>query len=383
MPGRGVAQRRLVRADGKGQQDEDEDGEGDDLPQGDPRAAPQCGGPCRPPARRHATWVAPGARRLGRAAVGTAVSVTRRPPGSSPVTRPPPMDTTRSARGTESSGSWDDSSTRRPVRHGVADQLSEQGARRGIEPGVRLVEQPERGTAGQQRGERDPATLAGRQPAGRRGAQATGQAEALERLVGALHGQAEGAYGELDVLRRAELVVERGGMPQEPDVAAHRGVIRGEVDPEDGGFPRRDRQQPGAGTQQAGLAGAVGADDDDDLTLVEREIDPGKGREAAGECDRGTKVDDRGHGLPHHGRGGGYQGSKRGQARPRAAQRPRPGGASAHVGQGVDRLERAGPSPPRPGRTAQGHLVATRRSAVSRSAGLNRRCAGRAGCTAR
>ena len=33
---RGVAERRLVRADGEGQQDEHEDGEGDDLPEGDP-----------------------------------------------------------------------------------------------------------------------------------------------------------------------------------------------------------------------------------------------------------------------------------------------------------------------------------------------------------
>ncbi len=178
-----------------------------------------------------------------------------------------------------------------------------------------LVEQPERGTARQQRGQGDPAPLPGRQPAGRRRPQTPGQSEALERRVGALHRQAESPHGELDVFRRAELVVEGGGMPEKPHVTTHRGVIGGQVDAEDGGGARRHRQQSGTGPQETGLAGTVGAHDDDHLTLVERQIDPGKGREAAGERDRGTKVNDRGHGLPHHGRGGGYQGSKRGSGR--------------------------------------------------------------------
>ena len=100
--------------------------------------------------------------------------------------------------------------------------------------------------------------------------------------------------------------------------------------------PEVTGSKPGAGAQEAGLAGAVGADHDDDLTLVEREIDPGKGGEAAGECDRGTKVDDRGHGLPHHGRGGGYRGSKRGSGR-------RPGGGLAPVAAGAQLGRLIGP----------------------------------------
>ena len=289
-----------------------------------------------------------------------------------------------------------------PVRHRVGDELAEECARGGIEAGVRLVEQPESRTARQQRGEGDPAALAGRQPAGRRRAQTPGQPQPLERGVGALHRQAEGTHGELDVLRRAELVVERGGMPQKPDVAAHGGVIGGQVDAEDGGLARRDRQQPGAGPQQAGLAGAVGTDDDDDLTLVERQIDPGKGGEAAGECDRGTKVNDRGHGLPHHGRGGGCQGSKRGSGgrsgpppAPRPARRPEEFGrlswssariepqrtegaaartrpqrmwASAMIGSS-ERARSPAISALEKSRSASS--CATRRPAVSRSAGLN------------
>ena len=225
------------------------------------------------------------------------------------------METTRSASGTESCGSCDDSNTVAPSA--TASRISCPRSAREVasRPACGSSSSQRAGRRASERGEGGPATLAGREATGRRRAQAPGQAEALERLVGARDGQAEGAHGELDVLRRAELVVERGGMPQKPDVAAHRRVVRGQVDPEHGGLARRHRQQPGAGPQQAGLAGAVGADHDDHLTLVERQVDPGEGGEAAGECDRGTKVDDRGHGLPHHGRGGGSRGSKRGSRR--------------------------------------------------------------------
>ena len=101
-PGAACRSDSLVGPDGEGQEHQNEKGKGDDLPQRDPRSAPRSGGPCPPPARRHATLLAPPSRSRGRTPVGTAVSVMRRPPGSSLVTRPPPMETTRSASGTES-----------------------------------------------------------------------------------------------------------------------------------------------------------------------------------------------------------------------------------------------------------------------------------------
>ena len=45
--------------------------------------------------------------------------------------------------------------------------------------------------------------------------------------------------------------------------------------------------------------GAVGADHQDDLPGVERQIDTGKGGEAAGESDGSAELDDGGHGLRH------------------------------------------------------------------------------------
>ena len=178
---------------------------------------------------------------------------------------------------------------------------------------MRLVEQPECGAAGQERGQGDPAALAGREPAGGGGAQAAGEADPGQGRLGPFAGQAEGAHGKADVLRRREVVVERGGMTQEADVAPDGGVVHGEIDPEDGGLARGDGQKPSTGAQEAGLAGPVRPHDDGDLTLLEAEIDPGEGGEAAGESDSGAELDNRGHGLRPHGRGGGCRGSKRGR----------------------------------------------------------------------
>src|ERR1700722_13329783 len=86
------------------------------------------------------------------------------------------------------------------VGHRLADELAEELARRRIEPGVWLGEQPERGAAGQGRGERDPAARAGRERAGGRGAQAAGEADTGQGRLGPFARQTEGAHGEANVL---------------------------------------------------------------------------------------------------------------------------------------------------------------------------------------
>ena len=169
MPGAAALQRGGVGPDGKGQEDEDEDGERHDLPQGDPgpRLDPQVLAGHENCVMPHGTppWLPVAA---AESAAGTAVRAGRRPPASSPVTRPPVMATTRSASGTASCGSCDDSSTRRAVGDRLADQLAEEGAGGGVEAGVRLIEQPERGAAGHQRGQCHPASLSGRESTSRR-----------------------------------------------------------------------------------------------------------------------------------------------------------------------------------------------------------------------
>ena len=144
----GVTQRRLVRADGEREQHQHEDGERHHLPQADTRARLDAQVLARDEHGVMPHEMPPRPRLpLPARDAGTAVRVTRRPPGSSPVTRPPTIDTTRSANGTERCGSCEESSTRRAGGDGFADQLTEQGAGAGIEPGVRLVEQPEGGIA--------------------------------------------------------------------------------------------------------------------------------------------------------------------------------------------------------------------------------------------
>ena len=212
--------------------------------------------------------------------------------------------------GTESCGSCEESSTVAPSDTASPISCPSSAAEAASRPACGSSSSQSAGRRAERRPGR-PGAAARPRAARRRRAQAPGQSDPLERLVGARGGQPEGADGEPDVLRRAEVVVERGGMAQEADVAAHRRVVRGQIDPEDRRLARGHRQQPSTGPQQAGLARAVGAHDHDDLALVEREIDPGEGGEAAGERDRGTEVDDRGHGLRHHGRGGGSRGSKR------------------------------------------------------------------------
>ncbi len=223
------------------------------------------------------------------------------------------MVTTRSARGTDSCGSCEDRSTDAPSataspmscprswREGASSPACGSSS---SQSAGRRARSAARATRRRWPAESRPVGVVRRRPvrptrAGR---------------LGPFARQAEGAHGEVDVLRRRQVVVERGGMPQEADVAPDRRVVRGEIDPEDGGLTRGDRQKPSTGAQEAGLAGPVRPHDDGDLTLLEAEIDPGEGGEAAGESDSGAELDNRGHGLRPHGRGGGCRGSKRGRA---------------------------------------------------------------------
>jgi hypothetical protein len=193
----------------------------------------------------------------------------------------------------------------------LGDQVGQEGARGRIEPGVRLIEQPQGRPAGEQRGEGDPTSLPGRETADRGGAQTPDQSQTFQSTLAGGRREAEGPHGKPHVLRRTELVVEGGGMAQKTDVAAHGGMVRHQIDPEHLRRPGGDGQQAGAGPEQAGLSRPVGADHQHDLSGLDREIDTGKGGEAAGKSDGSAELDDRGHGLRPHGRGGGSSGSKR------------------------------------------------------------------------
>ncbi len=199
--------------------------------------------------------------------------------------------------GTESWGSCEESSTVAPSATASATRSAKSVRAVASSPACGSSSNQSAGRRATQRGQRDAAALPGGEPAGRGGAQPSGQTEPLERPVRGRRAQAEGAHGEPDVLRRAEVVVEGGGMAEKADMATHRRVVGGEVDPEHGRLAGRDGKEAGARPQQAGLPSAVRTHDDDHLPGVEGQVHPGEGGKAARESDRGAELDDRGHGL--------------------------------------------------------------------------------------
>ena len=188
--------------EGEGEEDEDEQGERQHLPERDPRAQLRCAGPCHRRAARHATCVLPP---RSRRTAAWSRDGGQRPAGhrrSSP-TRPPTMVTTRSASGTASSGSCDESSTAAPPATASATSSASRSRAAGVEPGVRLVEQPQPRAAGDERRQRHPPALAGREPADLGPPQPAGQTEPLEGRVDPVGRPAGRPHREPDVLRRA------------------------------------------------------------------------------------------------------------------------------------------------------------------------------------
>src|SRR3954471_11514058 len=84
-------------------------------------------------------------------------------------------------------------------------------------------------------------------------------------------------------------------MTEQPNGAADRPPVAGQIMAEDLGLPLRDREQAGAGPQDAGLAGAVGPLEQDDLAAGHVEVDAGQGGEASEESDGGAEADGEGH----------------------------------------------------------------------------------------
>ncbi len=66
----------------------------------------------------------------------------------------------------------------------------------------------------------------------------------------------------------------------------------GQIVTEHAGLPSGDREQPGAEPQKGGLAGAVRAAQEHDLTGRDLEVDPRKGGEPAQERHRTAELDD-------------------------------------------------------------------------------------------
>jgi sortase A len=160
---------------------------------------------------------------------------------------------------------------------------------------VRLVEEPELGVAGDQRGEGGAPPLPCAEAPGGEIAEPPAQAEAIEHGIECIHGPPGGAYGEADVVGHREVVIEGGRVPDEAEAPTDGPSVDTQVVAEDDRGPVDEGDQPGDGAQERGLPGAVRPGEEHHLTRADVEVDAGEGGEASEEADGGAKVDGEAH----------------------------------------------------------------------------------------
>ncbi len=177
----------------------------------------------------------------------------------------------------------------------LAQQAVEQVPTSRIEPGVRLVEQPELRPARRHHGQRRAAALAGRQAVDGHVGQSPGHAEALHGEGDLGVGGADRAAPEANVLGHGQVLVEPVAMAQHTDFGAHVTPVGPQVTAEDHGLTRRHGHQAGQHPEQGGLAGTVAPAHQHDLTALDVQAGAGQRREPPEQCHRASKVNDRLH----------------------------------------------------------------------------------------
>jgi hypothetical protein len=160
----------------------------------------------------------------------------------------------------------------RPSGHRLLDDGVQQIAVLGVEPGVGFIQQPQLRLPGHEDRQGGPAPLPGRQPSGPNRPQSPRQPESGQGGFHRVDGATRGPDRKAHVVLNRQVVVQGGGVSKEPDPAAHRPPVYGEVAAKYLGSARHDRQQPGAGPQKAGLASPVGPLEQHHLTGLNVEI---------------------------------------------------------------------------------------------------------------
>ena len=156
-----------------------------------------------------------------------------------------------------------------------ADLQPHRAAQGGVEVGQRLVEQEGRGLAHDGAADGDALALAARQLAGAtvekvgqvEDARGFGDLAVHHHLVLAGHLQREG-----DVVAHRHVRIERIGLEHHGQLALGRGLV-GDVAAVDADGAGGGVLEPGDQAQQGGLAAAGGADEDDELAVLDVEIE--------------------------------------------------------------------------------------------------------------
>ena len=178
----------------------------------------------------------------------------------------------------------------RPGGDGFADHGVEKVAALGIQGRVRLVEQPECGTASHERGERRSTALASAARADPKSGESTLQVQAGECGPHMAHIATGSPNREPHVLRTGEVVVEESGVTEHRNTAPHRPAIRPQVVTQYMGRPRGHRRKPGADLQNRGLSRPVRSPQQDSLSCADLELNAGQCREPVEERHHVTQI---------------------------------------------------------------------------------------------
>ena len=159
----------------------------------------------------------------------------------------------------------------------LAEDVPERDAALRVEAGGRLVEEQDRGPVHDRPGHHEPLGHAAGEREHRR-LRPIGQAELLEQSAGLglrrLGVHAEEAAVEVEVLPDRERAVERVRLRDDADHLLRRGRVRDDVDATDERMPAGGDHAGGEHPRGRRLAGAVRAEQTEDLAPLHREVEP-------------------------------------------------------------------------------------------------------------
>ena len=180
-----------------------------------------------------------------------------------------------------------------PSAYGTTDHVVEQVTAVGVEAGMRFVEQPESGAAGDEAGERCPAALTRGQPTGGHGCKPAVEPQLCESGVDLAIACPGGAAPEPDVLPNGEVRIQTVLVAEQAHVLANRRPIGLQVVTEHLGIAPDEGHQPCTEAQQRGLSGTVRPLQEQHLAGLHLERGTGQSGESAEHGHHMTKRNDR------------------------------------------------------------------------------------------
>lgn len=173
----------------------------------------------------------------------------------------------------------------------VRELLVEHSPAFGVEPGMRFVEQQEPRVASEGNREREAPPLPGREASVPHVGEAR-QPDPVERLACSVCRRPGGAGRECRVLEDGEIVVARGVVTDEGELAPVRSPVGAQVMAEHFGFAGVERHETGDEAEQRRLPGAVPAGEEEHLTGRDVEIHARERREPAQQTHGRPEADD-------------------------------------------------------------------------------------------